>query len=190
MARTFRSDPSVDSNFPYVSYVSLVPYVPITRNHIYHTSPPCDCVILLFCDYHFPSTSPKFLRKQTLYLCIICAYYSKRMNMTSTRYKRQTATINPQPNIHSKQKGADRNGLHLLLYHLICPLHPISLEPTQDLTDSLNLREALEGSICIENNHARHLFTLAVWGGENRRKIIFVEIFRLRYLHILRRVEG
>ena len=39
-ARTFRSNLSVDSNFPYVSYVSLVSLVPITRNHIYHTSPP------------------------------------------------------------------------------------------------------------------------------------------------------
>ena len=111
------------------------------------------------------------------------------MNMASTRYKRQTVTINPQPNIHSKQKGADRNGLHLLLYHPICMRHPISLEPTQDPAKCLKFREALEGTICVENNHARHLFTLAAWGRENRRKIIFVEILRLRDLHILRRVE-
>lgn len=69
------------------------------------------------------------------------------MNMASTRYKRQTVTVNPQPNIHSKQKGADRNGLHLQLYYPIDSHNSVSLEPTHDPAKCLKFRKALEGTI-------------------------------------------
>ena len=75
MARTFLSDLSVDSDFPYVSYVPLVSYVPIkfiTLCHTYNTYPtPCYSVTMLhcdICDISTANTRAEKCRKEAIYL--------------------------------------------------------------------------------------------------------------------------
>ena len=75
MARTFLSNLSVDSDFPYVSYIPLVSYVPIkfiTLCHTCNTTPtPCYSVTLLQvlrCDISTANTWAEKCRKEAIYL--------------------------------------------------------------------------------------------------------------------------